>query len=343
MASYGEMLTSFDRCFQLYSALGRPRAEARESLVQAFYNDAAERRDSFPLAHLCVELAFSDDFRPSYQISGPLCSALQETRLDLDPSLVHFPHRSFALELPLEGEGVIRDPATGRRLLAALVGSFAVLRPRARRRDGVRESVVCRLPEEGPWSSLIVQRWEGEDRIDPPAFISSYRPGATIASSVEDALLAPHRESPNTRSDGGVRADQDTLRKVVRLAIGSALFAVAANSQFTKPVREPRARKRRREREQFRGREPAVGDEEVRRWRLGASIQLPGKARSSSAPEADSSRGLTFAHVRQGHLRLQRLGREGDYKYVMKYIRPTIVRPDLAFPVGYQASKHRIG
>jgi hypothetical protein len=123
-------------------------------------------------------------------------------------------------------------------------------------------------------------------------------------------------------------------REVLALVVGAAMFAVSANSGLVKRVeRASGSKNKKRKRKVFAPRPNT--------WTLGADIQLPGGRSESSPGESDGPSGeLRFSHIRQGHLRMQRVGPRADPSYVLKYIGPTVVRPDL--PLAERATRHRL-
>lgn len=338
MTRYGEMLTCHDRAARIFTGrVPNPREYATEFLQRTIVEDARQSGDSSPVVHLVAERGYEALKRPSYQVDGKLCAALQETRLDLDPRHLQFPHAAFALELPLEGPGVIQDEGSGRCLMAILIASVT------RRSRGQAVGYKCEIPvNESAWNTVIVQRWEEEDALDPAWFLIKQEDGFTVAEAVERACSRPFRETVYSEDDGGVRASQDTLRRMARLAIGASLFAVGANTKFCTRVPEPRAKRKRREKAQKKGQPVSLDDVEVQRWKLGHTINLPRGSQGRGGDGSEEGRELKFSHLRQGHLRMQRVGSKGEYKYVLRYIKPTIVRPDLGFPEGYRATKHRL-
>jgi hypothetical protein len=120
---------------------------------------------------------------------------------------------------------------------------------------------------------------------------------------------------------------------MVSLVLGSAMFAVAANSRFVRRV-ETHGKKRT-------GRRAGNRPPEPRRWTLGADILLP-RGRAAGGEESDDAsdedRSLRFGHIRQGHLRFTPCGPREDRSYVLRYIAPTIVRADL--PLAPMATRH---
>jgi len=204
--------------------------------------------------------------RPTYQIAPALVGALQNTNLAIDSAHLRLPHCVFGIEVPVEGPGVFMDQ-NGHKLSGLMVG--AIRRPEKMSIVDLVNSMDPLVPrlsrplqpfapaaETGKWNLIVVQCWEGEERIAPMFFLCTMIPGQAIEESVDKAAYADFQENPESADDGGARPDVHTQRRMIRLAIGSALFAIGANNRFTERVPEPRATKRRRQRAEKKGREP---------------------------------------------------------------------------------------
>jgi len=347
---HGTMLSSIDRAARL---AGIPAVEAQRLMAQSVFRDVRPN-DYAPVLHVCAECAWHDDGRPSYQIAGPLAEALQATNLGLGVRHVRFPHRAFAIELPQEGPGVILEPDSGRRLRAALVASVWAGEPEFDRPGSTTitadQSLVCRAPDgDHSFRLMIVQSWEDEDDEDPPWMLSTMSTEHTVEEACQLTLAQPFREvgeRPPGKTDPTCRPGSGVMDRVLRLAFGAALFAVGANASFISPVPEERKRRRKRERQEKRGRAIRPGEELVRRWSLGANIQLPGAGDATGSARANAAEreryALTWSHMRQGHLRMSRCGPRSDWHYTLHYIAPTVVKPELGFPPDYQATRHSL-
>jgi hypothetical protein len=294
---------------------------------------------------LAGEIAWHNSGRPSYRVSTQLAETLAETRLDIDAAHLRFPHAAFALEFPPGFD--IRDNK-GRRLNGLLVSAVRETRvPTEEQQElvdaGWAADKAVNIKAEAPdgvgyWRLNVAQDWEGDHH--EVNMMLTMCAGTTVADVMANALT-PRGDLPRGYTDltealpghdGNITSDH-VLRRILSLALGAALFAVSANSRFTRRVV---SRSRRRPRP---NRPP-----EPRRWSLGADIQLP-RGRTVSAPgdpltESEEGQGLTFSHIRQGHLRLTPCGPGDDRRYNLRYIFPTRVRPDLPLPP--QATRHRI-
>lgn len=351
MTTYGTMLSSIDRVARLLGNF----AKARRMMVEHVRNHA-DPRDYAPVLHMCAECAWHDDGRPSYQIAGPLSEALQSTDLRLGVRHVRFPHRAFAIEMPQEGPGVIREPDSGRRLLAVLVTSVYAGEPDSADRPG--SSTVCadqpleaRAPDgERSFRLMVVQSWEDEEDEDPPWMLSTMNIKHTVEEACQRTLMQPFREvgkRPSSKTeDPTCRPGSQVMERVLRLVFGAALFAVGANTSFISPVPEDKRHRRKRERQEKRGRAINPGDELTRRWSLGANILLPGGGDATGSTRTDAAEreryALQWSHMRQGHLRMSRCGPRSDWHYTLHYIAPTVVKPELGFPTDYQATRHAL-
>lgn len=149
------------------------------------------------------------------------------------------------------------------------------------------------------------------------------------------AVVSLHKDDPVSNwivdkrlLPGPNRLDRRSLKTCLSIAIGASLFAVAANGRYVKPVRT-NTRKRRKQ-----------GKPTQRKWTLGADIRLPGcqAHRGLSITHQTQGGALTFAHLRQGHLRMTALGPAHDRRYELRFVSPTIVRPDL--PMTPKATRH---
>lgn len=347
---YGHALSCLDR----FRRQGIGLDQAKQLLRNTCMQDGTYNYNASPIIHCSTEEAWVDDGRPTYRIAGPLSQALQSTDLDLDVKFVRFPHRAFAVELPLSGPGTI--VSSGRRLQAIIIGSVNWPKDPYVRRVNVYEQGEqrvdwvhfwkCRVPEGGDdnWRICVIQCWEGEEDMDPPWFTAGMPAGETVASRIKIATEQPFRETKESALDHGVRPSQETSWKFMRLAFGAALFAVGAKQSFLREIPESRQRRRRRRKAIAHGRDPDLEDIEFRRWALGEAIHLPGDRRTQGeeGPIQRSRGELRWSHMRQGHLRMQRLGSTGEYRYELRYIKPTIVRDDLGFPDDYQATGHTL-
>lgn len=347
--THGEMLTGLDRVARLYGSWD----QAVKLMTRLYYENALESGDASPLIQLSAELAWHEDHRPCYQLAPSLSGALQGTSLNMLTEHVRFPHRSFALELPL-GTGGIMDPGTGKRLLAVLVSAVwagEVLRTSRQEWNVVKGGtpVFAQAPDgKNDFRLCLVQRWEGEDDTDPPWFLTTFKIGENVGEVASWGIKAPFRDlgpgGTPRRTVSYTTPSRETLNRIVRLSIGAALFAVGANSMFLQEVPEERRRRRRRERQERRGRAVNPEDFKERRWALGANIRLPGPGvrLEGETEELREARGLRWSHLRQGHLRWVRCGPRSDWHYELRYIAPTVVKPELGFPEGYRARGHTL-
>lgn len=293
---------------------------------------------------LVIERGWHDLGRPSYRLTPELGHALMRTRLDFEAKFVRFPHAAFALEIPPQID--VRG-ARGGRLRGLLVGG---VRDRGIH-NGVQPGHSFRL--EAPdgkdeWKFMVLQDWELEETtcimlltLGPDTVIAE-RLERVLSETVPDAGTAPlqveaHRKARREYGgdfsglDGSITNDT-AMETIISLAIGSAMFAVSANARWARPI--PPSKKKVSARKQ-RNRAP-----EPKRWLLGADIVLPGSCPVGEAggDEDDDKRSLTWAHLRQGHLRMTRCGPVDDRCYELKYVSPTIVRPDL--PLAPKATRH---
>lgn len=320
MSRWTQFNTSFDR---LARETGISLNEAHASMLEGVRSGLLEQRMTVSdlLAHL-LETGWARLGRPSYRVARPLAEALLSTDLDVEAQYIRLPHKVFAVELPV-GFDAIRN-REGHKLESLLVGATR-MPDLGRGPDGIKASgLKIELPDGGPdrFQFLVIQRWEQEKVAT--TFTLSLDRTDTIESRIRCLVNSPGHDPTVT--------DEEMGRRVIGLALGAALFAVGANSRFVRPV-TPGTKRNGRRAHQCRA-------PEARRWTLGADIQLPrGRSVSSSSEPSDGEgRELKFAHLRQGHLRLTPVGPVADRRYVLKYIAPTVVRPDL--PLAPMATRH---
>lgn len=331
MSRWTGYIPGFDRAARM---TGLPLPGAIRRYTQFVQDGIASGRlaanDSMTLAG---ELAWHRLGRPSYRVAAPLAHALTRTRLDIDAAFIRFPHAAWGIELPL---GVDIRNLAGNRLEGLLVSAMretdlapATLRLRAIAPDG-----------KGTWRLLVCQRWAHED--DTVSFALTLWPGVTVSERIAEVTGAGGASKCRTpqKHDVTITSD-DTLGQIVSLVVGAAMFAVSANQRFVRPVTRHGRRGRRR------GRKARNRPPEPRRWTLGADIVLPGGGSSpghtggvAGGDGGGGGRCLRFAHIRQGHLRMTPTGPRDDRRYVLRYIAPTVVRPDL--PLAPRATRHRL-
>lgn len=271
---------------------------------------------TFEMVSYLAERNWTELGRPSYRVSTALAEALVETDLDIQAKHIRFPHSVFGIEIP---RGFTLLNAQGRRLLGLLVTATR-LSPTG---DQAGAYVLgIEAPDgEGPWGFTVCQTWEGEEET-PATF--------RVRLDPDDVVGERLKEMTTKRVDDAVTVPESRAR-LVALALGAALFAVGANSKFVRPIQAGGKRQ---------GRKAHNRPPEPRRWSLGADIVLPrrGKPAGPTEPTEGSGRSLQWAHVRQGHLRLVPTGPRSERTYVLRYIAPTVVRPDL--PLAPRATRH---
>lgn len=109
--------------------------------------------------------------------------------------------------------------------------------------------------------------------------------------------------------------ERKTIKAHFRSAIAAAAFSCTSDTRFKQRVGSQRKKGKR------------SSSDPRKEW----VIRLPRIARNSGGSKGDgeTSTKLKFAHPRQGHMRWTPLGPKGDKRYELRYVRPTIVRPDL--------------
>jgi len=301
---------------------GIPLPQALRLVETVVYRGVADNQlpfcDAFSFS---VEKAWHEMGRPSYRVALPLAEALADTDLDVDGAFLRFPHAAFALELPKSF--CLRNKA-GHRLSGLLVGAVRDVVLPGGSNNTSQYGVKVEAPDgEGTWRLTVMQAWEGEDTV---VCLLTLSPGITVEAVLRDAVASLGHDASIT--------DAATTRKFIALALGAALFAVGSN-RFVHPVGSGLPKRR--------GRKAANRAPEPRRWSLGADIQLPrGRSVATTSHDAggasEDGRELRFSHIRQGHLRLTPTGPREDRSFVLRYIAPTLVRPDL--PLAQRATRH---
>lgn len=270
-----------------------------------------------------LERHWVDTGRPSYRVSPTLGAALVNTGLKFSVAFLRLPHAVFSVEIP-DGVDLFESGGDGWRLESILIG--------AKNPEGllVRQDGMFSRMASVPWTAptgeggvllSVVMRYKGGGR---GVFAHKFPEGVSIEESLRH--VSEIRSWPTAR--------ETHRREVLALVVGAAMFAVSANSGLVKRVeRASGSKNKKRKRKVFAPR--------PKTWTLGADIQLPGGRSESSLGESDGPSGeLRFSHIRQGHLRMQRVGPRADPSYVLKYIGPTVVRPDL--PLAERATRHRL-
>ena len=189
------------------------------------------------------------------------------------------------------------------------------------------------------WKLLVVQSWSGEERKDNPFFVVTIDKNKPLSESISAAAFKD-RSGEWFYGIGRSRTELNPLLRMAKLVIGSALFSVGANHKFLHRIPERRGAAKRRARAKKKRRPVGYEDKDRRVWSMGPSIKLPNRGGGGGSSSKSDSGRLKWAHMRQGHLRLQRVGPRGKGKYSLRYIPPTVVRPDLGFPEGYKATRH---
>lgn len=325
--------TGYTPAFDIYAKqAGIPLPKAIDELGATIQRGVAEGSllINEAIGHL-AERTWNTMGRPSYRVAPALADALADTDLDLDATFIRFPHPVFGIELPASFD--LRNRG-GHRLEGLLVSAVREETTQAGRAIGID------APDgAGDWRFIVLQTWRDEDGA-PVVFTLSLKPGDRVGARIREIEAnADFSEAYVKRGHDGTITGEDALRRIIALALGSALFAVGANARLVRPVgRPPEARKKRQ------GRRADRRPPEPRRWVLGADISLPGRADRPAGAGADTDdedapgRSLRWSHVRQGHLRLTPTGPRSDRRYVLRYIAPTIVRPDL--PLAPRATRH---
>lgn len=255
--------------------------------------------------------------RPSYRVATPLANALVKTNLDIDSSFVRFPHGVFSVEFQ---EGHKIGDLKSLLVFAASAETVAT-EPGGRRysrADSIRQSKPVPPDGKSHWV-LSVSADVGKPDYDHHPISISLNPGEKLSDRLD--LLDTTEE----------------MKGFVKLALGVAMFSVSANAGMVKRI-GPRKKTGKRSKKS-RLREASA----KRLWSLGADILLPGSGSGDSVRsggDGEGSRELSFAHIRQGHLRMQALGSVDSRHYELRYIAPTVVRPDL--PLSPAATRHKI-
>jgi len=315
-------VTAWTSYIPSFEALGRmlaipmPQAIERIRKVTAdgIFQGLISRNEAFAVV---AEETWNSLGRPSYRVALPLATALTETRLNIDEKFLYFPHEVFAVDIP---SGLDIRNNDGNRLLGLLVGRASRADLRGPRGDGP-QLVVTTPRTDGSWNLIILQTWENAP--SPSQCFVTLTPDSTVEERLNVPLDGAEQVTPST--------DDKTTRQMISLAIGAALFAVSANSRFVKPIHRHSSKHSKRK--------AANRPPEPRRWSLGADIRLPNRP-SATAATGNTGDGLQWAHLRQGHLRLTPCGPLDSRHYELRYIAPTIVRPDL--PMVPAATRHTL-
>ena len=243
---------------------------------------------------------------PEFKIHPGMVEALAHTKLEIPGRAVQLPFPCFAIRLP---------------------------------RHFLREN------PESPWvRSLLVteihERQLGEIRRKF-CVMSMFEPNAECKDPFEYSIstkfeLDMHETNalnvaacvakmPLGQDDDGYWPGREMTTELVALAISTALLAIGADRTLVKPGTLSSVERSKRRKIVKRHGPAAAGS--PRPFEVGSDIKLPRRERNygSSKSSGESGRHLTYAHVRSGHIRMQRSKRDGEWIWLPKFIKPMLV------------------
>lgn len=270
---------------------------AREVEEASSEDERASIKVEFGMA--ASERDFFMNFCPTVRVYPSILTALEATRLDVECQYLRLPFPVFALSLPV-GDSICH-------VLALLVGA---------------------KDEESGHASFVAEDQSDARRLW--AFVVF--PDGHF--EVHDLELA-HGRTVSDIIDDTVGAEQaDHARRVMSLVIGASFLAIGQmkSKRTDQPVveeeRPPRRERRRMEKltgEDFDQPIIVIGrnlEHEIRLPR-----QEPTDRRDQQTEEGHE---IAYGYLRSGHLRWQMRGpHEGPNDYVLTFVRPHMVRPDL--------------
>lgn len=319
MAKYTPYKTTFDCARRV---LGVSKKEAVAAILETIHYGTAGSCAANELAVLAGETAWDSMGRPSYRIAPHLVQGLMRTSLDIEARYLRFPHSVFSIEIPNSIHIRNNDEE---RLESLLICSLAPASSEHQTREQFVLDCVP-IPPNGtdPIRLIFVEFWEDSDKKGVANLTISLEPGHVISERLKTVFTRPGHDS--------TIVSDTTLSQMVSLGLGAALFAVGSG-RFVKWVGS--ANKNRQGKRNNKKKSDKI-------WMLGTDIRLPGtKSKSSdSHPGEPTGRHLKWAHLVQGHLKMQPRGPANDRSYSLIYIAPTVARPDLEFPP--QATRHVI-
>jgi len=243
---------------------------------------------------------------PEYKIHPGMVEALAHTKLEIPGRAVQLPFPCFAVRLPHHH---LRESPKAPWVRSLLVSEVHEQQLGAMRR---KLCIMMIFEPNGPCDDPFEYSISSKFELDMHE---------TNALNVSDAVAT----MPLGQSDDGYWPNREMTTELVALAISTALLAIGADKTLVRRGHISSVERTKRRKVVKKHGPIAAGTS--RPYEIGADIKLPRRERNygSSKSNGESGRHLTYSHVRSGHIRMQRSKRDGEWIWLPKFIKPTLV------------------
>jgi hypothetical protein len=270
---------------------------------------------------ILMEYLWYADKQPYYKIWDGVFDTFIKTRLDVEATLLKFPHRVFAIRLPKTDEGLI---------------TFKMP-------DGKDATIVSLLISGGNAggdadSNFAIMNWSLYVIVDGEDFQIFSIYGRSIlqkdGSTIEDNIFPSEDDLEN---NGLFPVAKNVIDACVRLVVATCFLATGSHKVLEYDVLTKHLNAYREEKNKNKAKRK---DYEVKAkkkgkygWNIGGgmrgrSLKLPNGVDFETACKNAGGRELLYQHVRGGHWHTVRYG-EGRQKIKVVWFEPTTVRGDL--------------